>query len=248
MAWSDRGVVAHRSPHVQRATRSAVAKGVYVRHLSRELARLGHRVESLGAQRRTPCSTRARSWRALAHRAAQPRPVPQPPDPFARRSATSTATGSTRWKSGRCGPADSEPLTPSRCAPAAICAPGAARFDVVHDNQTLGYGLLGGSRRPGRAPRHHHPPPHHGGPAAELDAAESWQQRMSKRRWYAFTRMQKRVARRLPSVLTRLRHLARRDRRPPRSAPGPDQRRPRRRRHAISSRRIPPWRRCPAGS
>jgi len=36
----------------------------------------------------------------------------------------------------------------------------------------------------------------------ELDAAENWQQRMSKRRWYAFTRMQKRVARRLPSVLT----------------------------------------------
>lgn len=36
----------------------------------------------------------------------------------------------------------------------------------------------------------------------ELDAADGWQQRLSKRRWYAFTRMQKRVARRLPSVLT----------------------------------------------
>lgn len=36
----------------------------------------------------------------------------------------------------------------------------------------------------------------------ELDAANGWRERASKRRWYAFTRMQKRVARRLPSVLT----------------------------------------------
>ncbi len=36
----------------------------------------------------------------------------------------------------------------------------------------------------------------------ELDAAEGRLRRLSVRRWYAFTRMQKRVARRLPSVLT----------------------------------------------
>lgn len=36
----------------------------------------------------------------------------------------------------------------------------------------------------------------------ELDAADSRGRRYSVRRWYAFTRMQKRVARRLPSVLT----------------------------------------------
>ncbi len=36
----------------------------------------------------------------------------------------------------------------------------------------------------------------------DLDAADGWKRRASVRRWYGFTRMQKRVARRLPSVLT----------------------------------------------
>lgn len=72
-------------------------------------------------------------------------------------------------------------------------------FDVVHDNQTLGYGLLGDIGAPLVTTIHH---PITVDRQLELDAAEGWRQRMSKRRWYAFTRMQKRVARRLPSVVT----------------------------------------------
>ncbi len=72
-------------------------------------------------------------------------------------------------------------------------------FDVVHDNQTLGYGLLGDVGAPLVTTIHH---PITVDRRLELDAAQTWQRRMSVRRWYAFTRMQKRVARRLPSVLT----------------------------------------------
>lgn len=72
-------------------------------------------------------------------------------------------------------------------------------FDIVHDNQTLGYGLLGDVGAPLVTTIHH---PITVDRQLELDAAENWRQRMSKRRWYSFTQMQKRVARRLPSVLT----------------------------------------------
>jgi MMP alpha-(1->4)-mannosyltransferase len=74
-------------------------------------------------------------------------------------------------------------------------------FDVVHDNQSLGYGLLGIERLglPVVATVHH--------PIAidrrlELAAAPSWQRRVAIRRWYAFVRMQRRVARRLRRLVT----------------------------------------------
>jgi glycosyltransferase involved in cell wall biosynthesis len=72
-------------------------------------------------------------------------------------------------------------------------------FDVVHDNQTLGYGLLGEIGAPLVTTVHH---PVTVDRRLELDAAGGWKRRASIRRWYGFTRMQRRVARRLPSVLT----------------------------------------------
>jgi glycosyltransferase involved in cell wall biosynthesis len=74
-------------------------------------------------------------------------------------------------------------------------------FDVVHDNQCLGYGLLGLERDglPVVATVHH--------PIAidrdlELLNAPTASRRFALRRWYAFTRMQHRVARRLRRVVT----------------------------------------------
>ncbi len=69
----------------------------------------------------------------------------------------------------------------------------------MHDNQTLGYGLLEDVGAPLVTTIHH---PITVDRQLELDAAEGRRRRASVRRWYAFTRMQKRVARRLPSVLT----------------------------------------------
>jgi glycosyltransferase involved in cell wall biosynthesis len=79
--------------------------------------------------------------------------------------------------------------------------PRRADFDVVHDNQSLAYGLLGIERLglPVVATIHH--------PIAidrrlELAGAPRWQRRVAIRRWYAFVRMQKRVAPRLRRVVT----------------------------------------------
>jgi glycosyltransferase involved in cell wall biosynthesis len=73
-------------------------------------------------------------------------------------------------------------------------------FDVIHDNQSLGYGLLGLARPgvPVVATVHH---PITVDRRLELAAAPLRKQ-VTLRRWYGFTRMQGRVLRRLPSIAT----------------------------------------------
>src|SRR5690606_30060065 len=71
-------------------------------------------------------------------------------------------------------------------------------FDVVHDNQTLGYGLLGVQATLPLVTTIHHPITVDR--RIELESATGWQ-RLSKRRWYSFVNMQGRVARRLRSIL-----------------------------------------------
>lgn len=93
-----------------------------------------------------------------------------------------------------------EPLTFSLRAWRELRRRGAA-FDVVHDNQSLAYGLLGIQRLglPVVATIHH--------PIAidrrlELAGAAGWGRRVAIRRWYGFVRMQGRVARRLRRLVT----------------------------------------------
>jgi len=75
------------------------------------------------------------------------------------------------------------------------------RYDVVHDNQGLAYGLLGiaGSGTPTIATIHH---PITVDRETDLQAAPGFGRRMMVRRWYAFLAMQKRVARRLSHIVT----------------------------------------------
>jgi glycosyltransferase involved in cell wall biosynthesis len=74
-------------------------------------------------------------------------------------------------------------------------------FDLVQDNQCLGYGLLGIERLglPVLATIHH---PITVDRRLEMEHAETAWQRFSKSRWYAFTKMQTRVASRMPRVVT----------------------------------------------
>ncbi|MFJ8824838.1 glycosyltransferase family 4 protein [Streptomyces sp. NPDC102467] len=179
-------------------------QGVYVRHLSRELARLGHRVEVIGAQP-YPVLDEGTDGEDLAGLTLTELPsldLYRSPDPFRTpkrdeyRDWVDAVEVGTMWTGGF-----PEPLTFSLRAGRHLRAR-RGEFDVVHDNQTLGYGLLGGPGSLG-APlvtTIHHPITVDR--QLDLDAAANWRRRMSVRRWYAFTRMQKRVARRLPSVLT----------------------------------------------
>jgi glycosyltransferase involved in cell wall biosynthesis len=73
-------------------------------------------------------------------------------------------------------------------------------FDLVHDNQSLGYGLLPIQREFPLLGTIHHPITVDR--RLELSHARTRYQRVTLRRWYAFTRMQTRVARRLERIVT----------------------------------------------
>jgi glycosyltransferase involved in cell wall biosynthesis len=73
------------------------------------------------------------------------------------------------------------------------------RFDVVHDNQALGTGMLRIARRmPLLATIHHSITVDK---RLELERAGLWKS-ITLRRWYSFLRMQKRVVRKLPRLVT----------------------------------------------
>lgn len=170
-------------------------QGVYVRHLSRALARQGHQVEVISG----PPYPEVDPGVALT-------PLPsldlyRPDDPFRIPRLREFRDAIDLFEFAlMCTGGFPEPLTFSLRAWRHL-ARRRSDFDIVHDNQGLGYGLLGVQRLglPVIATVHH--------PIAvdrQLDLAHagSWRRRLGLRRWYGFTRMQNRVARRLPRILT----------------------------------------------
>lgn len=77
----------------------------------------------------------------------------------------------------------------------------AKKYDIVHDNQSLSYGLLGIASMgfPTVTTIHH---PITVDRDTEIRAAGSWLVKLKVRRWYAFLAMQKRVSRRLSHIIT----------------------------------------------
>ena len=169
-------------------------QGVYVHYLSRALTEAGHRVTVFAGQ----------PYPELAD-GVELAPVPsldlyRPDDPFRRpaRSELGDATDVLEYGLMCCG-AFPEPLTFSLRAARAVRAR-ADEFDVVHDNQCLGYGLLSLNRVVPVVATVHHPITIDRDLA--LAAAPDRHERARLRRWYGFTRMQGRVARRLPRLVT----------------------------------------------
>ncbi|WP_445400719.1 glycosyltransferase family 4 protein [Streptomyces sp. LE64] len=173
-------------------------QGVYVRHLSRELVRLGHSVEVIGAQP-YPVLDGGPGLEGLRFTALPSLDLYREPDPFRTpaRDEYRDWVDRLEFATMRAG-GFPEPLTFSLRARRHLRGR-RGEFDVIHDNQTLGYGQLGDLGAPLVTTVHH---PVTVDRQVELDAAADWKRRVSLRRWYAFTRMQKRVARRLPTVLT----------------------------------------------
>ena len=169
-------------------------QGVYVRHLSRELAARGHRVEVFSGQPYPDLDE------GPVLREVPSLDLYRDDDPFRTprlaefRDWTDALEVAMMW-----GGAFPEPLTFSLRALRALRArPGG--FDIVHDNQGLGYGMLG-VRRLGLplVTSIHHPIT----VDRRLDlAGRGWLERLSKERWYGFVRMQGRVARRIGPLIT----------------------------------------------
>ncbi len=168
-------------------------QGVYIRYLSRALTALGHDVEVFSAQ---PYPTLDDGVRLT--------PVPsldlyRAEDPFRRPALSEFRDWIDVLEYGAmCTGAFPEPLTFSLRA-ARLLRRRVGEFDVIHDNQCLGYGILDIARRfPTVATIHHPITIDH-----KLDRHDvSLWRRMSLARWYSFTRMQRRVAPRLGDVIT----------------------------------------------
>jgi glycosyltransferase involved in cell wall biosynthesis len=169
-------------------------QGIYLRHLSREVAALGHHVEVFSGQ---------------PYPDLEPGPVLRElpsldlyrePDPF----RTPKLSEYRDWidvlefawmKTG----AFPEPLTFSLRAKRALL-PRVADFDLLHDNQVLAYGLLALPQAglPMVTTIHH---PISIDRKIELEAARGLS-KLAKRRWYTFVRMQRKVARRCGPIIT----------------------------------------------
>ena len=169
-------------------------QGIYLRHVSREVAALGHEVEVFSGQPYPELEP------GPLLRTLPSLDLYREPDPFRTprlreyRDWIDVLEVGAMWTA-----AFPEPLTFSLRALRAL-RPRAADFDVVHDNQVLGYGMLGIARLglPLVTSIHH---PISVDRRIELAAATGLA-RLSKRRWYGFVRMQGRVARRVGPILT----------------------------------------------
>jgi len=168
-------------------------QGVYVRYLSGGLVALGHEVEVFSGQPYPEgLDPRVRLTKLPSLDVFSRPDLKLPPLRTLRDRPdvleyVTTATGCF-----------AEPLAFSYRAARALRGR-AGEFDVVHDNQSLGYGLLSLRRRgvPLVATIHH---PVSRDRRVELDAAP-WRRKASVARWYGFVRMQARVARRVPVLL-----------------------------------------------
>jgi glycosyltransferase involved in cell wall biosynthesis len=169
-------------------------QGIYLRHVSRELAALGHQVEVFSGQP-YPELEPGPLLRTLPsldlYRDEDPFRTPGPSE---YRDWIDLLEVGMMWTA-----AFPEPLTFS------IRALRAMRerrddFDIVHDNQVLAYGMLGIKRLglPLVTSIHH---PISVDRKIELEQAKGFS-RFTKRRWYSFVRMQAKVARRVGIVMT----------------------------------------------
>jgi glycosyltransferase involved in cell wall biosynthesis len=170
-------------------------QGIYVRALSRELTGLGHRVEVLSGQPYPELDD------GVALTSLPSLDLYREPDPFRtpRPSEFRDWIDVAEW-TAMCTAGFPEPMTFSLRA-ARHLLPRTGEFDLVHDNQSLGWGLLRLVRAglPTVATVHH--------PVAidrrlELAASPTLRRRLTLHRWYAFTGMQARVLPRLDGVTT----------------------------------------------
>lgn len=171
-------------------------QGVYLRHLSRELVRLGHEVEVFSGQPYPILDDEVRLTKVPSldlYREPDPFRVPKVREFRDRIDVEEFLT--------MCAAGFPEPKTFSRRV-VKVLADRVADFDIVHDNQVLGTGLLDIEPKLGLPliTTLHHPITFDR--RIDLAAAPNWRKRLTLRRWYGFLRMQGRVARRARHILT----------------------------------------------
>ncbi|HVM53643.1 MAG TPA: glycosyltransferase family 4 protein [Acidimicrobiales bacterium] len=170
-------------------------QGVYTRHLTRALVELGHHVEVFAGPPYPVLDERVPLHKL------ENLDLYREPDPF-RVPKLREFKDRYDWLEFAlmCTAAFPEPYTFSLRAARAL-KDRLDDFDLVHDNQCLGSGLLKimDMGLPVLGTIHH---PITVDRRIEIENAPNWRRRMTFRRWYAFTKMQSRVAQRLERIIT----------------------------------------------
>lgn len=169
-------------------------QGVYVRYLSRALAEAGHHVEVFSGQPYPELSPEVPLVEVPSLDLYRPEDPFRVPHPKEFRDLVDVVEFLMMASA-----AFPEPLTFSVRA-ARLLAKRREDFDIVHDNQSLAYGLLSIERMglPVIATLHH---PITVDRKLSFDQANSLTKRITLHRWYTFTKMQRRVVRELPRLI-----------------------------------------------
>ncbi len=170
-------------------------QGVYTRYLAREVTELGHHIEVLSGQPWPELDDPAQLVKIPSldlYRPGNPFRVPWPWEFRDRIDLQEFAI--------MCAAGFPEPYTFSIRA-RNLLAPRRHDFDLIHDNQCLGTGLLGmmDDGFPVVATLHH---PITVDRDLDMEHATSPWKRLTLRRWYAFLEMQMKVAKRIPRLVT----------------------------------------------
>ena len=168
-------------------------QGVYTRHLTKALVDLGHTVEVFGGQPYPVLDERIPLHKLPSLDIWNDHFPGRFPGIWEMKSKADLAEMFTHFK-GTFG----EPWAFSIRAREAL-KKRQGDFDLVHDNQCLGYGILAIDKMIPTIVTLHHPITRDR--ALEMQHSKNWRKRYGIGRWYNFVKMQGRVASRMPRVV-----------------------------------------------
>jgi glycosyltransferase involved in cell wall biosynthesis len=168
-------------------------QGVYTRHLTKALVDLGHTVEVFAGQPYPILDDRIELHQLPSLDLWNDYFPGRFPGYWELKSKADWAEAFSHLR-GTFG----EPLSFSMRAHAAL-KKRQRDFDLVHDNQCLGYSILGIEKMIPTIVTLHHPITRDR--ALEMAHTETWRRRYSIGRWYNFVKMQGRVASRMPRIV-----------------------------------------------